>query len=156
MNAQKQTCERIYALHHHLKWNPSSISRTSHSKNWWQRLWESKEERNKRIAEEKDNSWLPSLNAMRRTGTKTSRELAAYAGVYQHPAYGDATVEVDGAALELRWSNWRVPLEHFHFDVFRAGGEAVFFRDSLVRFQLGDAGAVQTVRFINQEFRRKP
>lgn len=106
---------------------------------------------------ERSKKQLADRDAKRHKDTKPSRELAAYAGVYQHPAYGEATITANGASLALRWSNWNLPLEHFHFDVFRtAGDDPSSIRDTLVRFQLDDTGSVATLRLLDQNFRRKP
>lgn len=56
--------------------------------------------------------------AERRRGTRSSRELAAYAGVYEEPAYGRVEVVVEKEALLWKWDRLTCPLEHFHFDTF--------------------------------------
>src|SRR5262249_9233453 len=56
--------------------------------------------------------------AGRHQGTKPSREPAAYAGAYEHPAYGTVRVGVERGALVWRWNDWRGPLDHFHYDTF--------------------------------------
>jgi CubicO group peptidase (beta-lactamase class C family) len=89
--------------------------------------------------------------------TKPSRELAAYTGFFEHPAYGLATVSAEGGELTLKWSNWNASLEHYHFDVFRAKKGRDPLARQLVEFRLDDNGDVSGVRFIEQEFaRRKP
>jgi CubicO group peptidase (beta-lactamase class C family) len=56
--------------------------------------------------------------ARRRQGTRPSRELAAYAGSYEHPAYGTARVALEGGTLVWRWNSFRAELAHFHYDTF--------------------------------------
>jgi len=56
--------------------------------------------------------------AERKPGTSPSHPLAAYAGEYEHPGYGRLTVGLNGEALELSYEAFRVPLTHFHYDVF--------------------------------------
>jgi CubicO group peptidase (beta-lactamase class C family) len=91
----------------------------------------------------------------RQRDTKPSRELALYAGDYEHPAYGRATVERSDNGLKLRWSNWQAPLEHFHFDTFRATGGPGPMADSLVTFQLNAEGKPASVTLVENTFRRK-
>jgi CubicO group peptidase (beta-lactamase class C family) len=56
--------------------------------------------------------------AARHHGTKPQRELAAYAGSYEEPAYGTAEVTLENGTLVWRWSTFRCPLHHFHYDTF--------------------------------------
>src|SRR5581483_2334904 len=56
--------------------------------------------------------------AKRHKGTKPSLELSAYAGMYDDPGYGPLEIVHENGALQLRWSGFRQPLEHFHFDTF--------------------------------------
>ncbi len=56
--------------------------------------------------------------AERKPGTSPSHPLSAYAGTYEHPAYGRLTVETNGDALVVSYEAFRVPLKHFHYDVF--------------------------------------
>lgn len=91
----------------------------------------------------------------RRTDTKPSLDLAAYAGDYEHPAYGNATLERGSDGLILRWSNWQAPLEHFQFDTFRGGGSVGPLADTMVTFQLDAEGKPASLSFIDTTFRRK-
>jgi CubicO group peptidase (beta-lactamase class C family) len=88
----------------------------------------------------------------RRRGTKPSRELAAYAGLYEDPAYGTARVTLAEGKLEWHWSSFHGPLEHFHYDTFTARHE--FLGDPLVTFRLGADGRVAGMRFLDVDFRR--
>jgi CubicO group peptidase (beta-lactamase class C family) len=56
--------------------------------------------------------------ARRHLGTTPSRALAAYAGAYEHPAYGTVQVALERGALVWRWNDWKGPLDHFHYDTF--------------------------------------
>lgn len=85
--------------------------------------------------------------------TKPSRDLAAYAGTYKNAAYGEAKVTADNG-LRLEWSNWKAPLEHFHFDVFRGTKSAGRMADALFEFRLDEKGDVSGIRFAEQEFAR--
>ncbi|KPJ90148.1 MAG: hypothetical protein AMS18_11420 [Gemmatimonas sp. SG8_17] len=67
------------------------------------------EERNKRAAE-------------RIAGTSPSHALDAFTGAYEHPAYGRMEVTVRDSALQLRYDQFEVDLEHYHYDVFEVKG----------------------------------
>ena len=96
--------------------------------------------------------------AKRHKGTKPSRELSAYTGVFEQPAYGRVTITADKEQLMLEWSSFKVRLEHFHFDTFTARGdpdrEDAPLNDVPVVFTLDADGEVATVSLIGQEFKR--
>jgi CubicO group peptidase (beta-lactamase class C family) len=95
--------------------------------------------------------------ARRVPGTHPSRGPAAYAGVYEHPAYGEATVSVGpGGVLVWQWGSFRGVLEHFHFDTFTLPVE-VMGRPEVVFTLEGDA--VRSMKVggrLDVEFRRRP
>jgi hypothetical protein len=95
--------------------------------------------------------------AGRHRGTSPSRELAAYAGRYEHPAYGTVRVALEKGELVWRWHDFRVRLEHFHYDTFRLTPEPVGPAD--VVFALDERGAVarfEVTGTMNVVFRRVP
>ena len=51
-------------------------------------------------------------------GTRPSHPLPAYAGTYTHPGYGPLTVELEDGVLTATYNNTRMPLKHYHYDVF--------------------------------------
>lgn len=97
-------------------------------------------------------------DAKQHKGTKPSRELSAYAGTYEEPAYGKLTVVANKEALELRWSSFTARLEHFHFDTFTARGEQEQIDNPLanvtVQFLLDADGNVAKVELLNRSFQR--
>jgi CubicO group peptidase (beta-lactamase class C family) len=97
--------------------------------------------------------------AARQPGTKPSREVDAYAGTYTEPAYGAVQVTQDGPALALRWSSFRVPLKHFHYDTFVVPEQTARGPDHLSNepavFALDGEGEVKTLRFLGRTFTRK-
>ncbi|MBS1829706.1 MAG: serine hydrolase [Acidobacteria bacterium] len=105
--------------------------------------------------DEASKKQLAERDAKRQTNTKPSHQLSAYSGAYTHPAYGEAHLSATASGLELQWSNWKTPLEHFHFDTFHVKGGATPLRDSLIQFQLKPTGEVESVQFLDQTFRRK-
>jgi CubicO group peptidase (beta-lactamase class C family) len=84
--------------------------------------------------------------------TKPSRELAAYTGSYEDPAYGTATVALDQGALVLEWSSFKLRLEHFHFDTFvvREGR----LENEQIVFTLGADGEVASMKLLETDFRK--
>jgi CubicO group peptidase (beta-lactamase class C family) len=89
----------------------------------------------------------------RRRGTRPSRALSAYAGSYEHPAYGTARVVWKSGALAWEWSSFHGPLEHFHYDTFTARHDLL--GDAPMVFRLNAAGEVAGLQFLGQDFRRK-
>jgi CubicO group peptidase (beta-lactamase class C family) len=50
--------------------------------------------------------------------TKPSHALEAYAGEYEHPAYGILKIALKGDELQFDFHKIRMPLSHFHYDRF--------------------------------------
>lgn len=89
-------------------------------------------------------------NALRRAGTKPSRELAAYAGDYEHPGYGTVRLRCEGEALQLDLHGLPALLQHWHDDVF-ACAEGVGepgFAGTKVQFLLDFDGEVEALRAV--------
>jgi CubicO group peptidase (beta-lactamase class C family) len=80
-------------------------------------------------------------------GTKPSRELAAYTGTYEEPAYGTVRVALENGGLVWRWNAFTVPLEHFDYDTFSAHHEVL--GDFQVVFALGPDGSVATMKVVD-------
>ena len=77
-------------------------------------------------------------------GTSPSRPLAQFAGQYEDPGYGLLTIaEKDGKLTIIRGTRF-LPLEHFHYDVFREG-LAPYSARRLVTFASGPSGKIETV-----------
>jgi hypothetical protein len=93
--------------------------------------------------------------ARRKHGTTPSRELAAYAGTYEHPAYGTARIELKRGALVWRWRQDEAALTHFHHDTFTVHADLA--GDADVTFALDRAGAVERMTVtgnLHIEFRK--
>jgi CubicO group peptidase (beta-lactamase class C family) len=103
--------------------------------------------------EEKQQKEKADREARRRKGTRPSRELAAYAGVYEDPGYGAVTIVADRDGLRFEWSNFKHPLEHWHYDTFVVRGNEFFVSDEVV-FTLDGDGEVASLRFLNVEFKK--
>ncbi|MCD7034122.1 serine hydrolase [Metabacillus sp. GX 13764] len=61
-----------------------------------------------------------SSQADRVPDTSPSHELAAYAGHFEHPAYGTIAIAADGSELSVTYHAFTkpLPLEHYHYDTF--------------------------------------
>ena len=65
-------------------------------------------------------------------GTSPSHTMDAYTGEYEHPGYGTVEVKQEGGKLRLRFNSFDLPLEHWHYDVFRASNESLDIHQMLV------------------------
>jgi hypothetical protein len=54
----------------------------------------------------------------RHAGTRPAHELAAYAGDYEHPAYGVMTIVAEAGGLRWSWRGMVAALEHRHYETF--------------------------------------
>ena len=79
------------------------------------------------------------MRAAPRPGTKTSRELHAFAGEYLHPAFGPVRVEVDDGELRLVFPAQTVELKHHHYDIFTSA------RGWTVQFHMNARGDFESV-----------
>ncbi|HVS38408.1 MAG TPA: serine hydrolase, partial [Gemmataceae bacterium] len=94
--------------------------------------------------------------ARRARDTTPSRELAAYAGVYENPAYGTVRVTLEKGKLVWTWNRFTTPLEHYEYDTFMAPLDLL--HSPLIAFSLNADGAVDAMRVsepMGAEFRRK-
>lgn len=53
-------------------------------------------------------------------GTKLSHSLSDYTGSFNHPGYGTYSVEEKDGKLILHYKDMLVPMEYWHYDVFKA------------------------------------
>jgi CubicO group peptidase (beta-lactamase class C family) len=86
---------------------------------------------------------------------KPSLALSAYAGVYEHPAYGQARVSAERDGLVLRWSSFTWPLAHYRGETFLVHED--FFGETAVTFTPagGRVTAMKVAEPIGVEFKRK-
>jgi CubicO group peptidase (beta-lactamase class C family) len=56
--------------------------------------------------------------ATRVKGTAPSHPLADYAGVYEHPGYGELGITLEDGALVFEYNDIVAPLEHWHYEVW--------------------------------------
>lgn len=53
------------------------------------------------------------------TNTTLSHRIEEYAGDYESKAYGKYSVELEQNNLFLLFKEWKLPMEHYHFDTFK-------------------------------------
>ena len=94
--------------------------------------------------------------AKRHNDTKPSRELSAYAGNYEHAAYGTVRVALERGQLVWTWNRLGGPLEHFHYDTFVLRDDVL--QEPFVQFVLDTDGKVAVLKVagaLGVEFKRK-
>lgn len=94
-------------------------------------------------AKEKGEKSKQETTASAKPNTSPSHPLADYAGTYEHPAYGKATVTYDGGELEMTLNGHSSDLKHHHYDVFQLHGKNGFDLFLLAQFESDLKGDVQ-------------
>lgn len=95
---------------------------------------------------------LAARDKARDPNARPSLPMADYAGQYEHPAYGAATVALANGKLGAKFSNFACPLEYYERDAFRIADG--FFEDELAEFTVKD-GKAAALKLSGIEFRRK-
>lgn len=89
-----------------------------------------------------------------------SLEVGAYAGAYVNDMYGEIVVSESEGTLSARFgAGFQGPLEHWHYDVYRAVWEGSAGPGEFFRFELGNDGKVAALHADIEgsvEFARKP
>jgi Domain of unknown function (DUF3471) len=117
-----------------------------------------KKDWNAYITEEANRFEVEQTNAMvarsdkRHANTKPSRDLAAYSGVYEDAAYGQAQVLLDGDKLVIRWGSFKSRLDHFHYETFTAAEDGLMGEQAV--FTLGADGEVSGMNFLGVNFKK--
>jgi hypothetical protein len=78
-------------------------------------------------------------------GTRPSVELSNYAGTYRNPMYGDAQVSLQDGKLTLRILGFTLPLEHWHYDTFRAKFVGAGAATAFITFALNAQGKIENL-----------
>lgn len=82
---------------------------------------------------------------MRTAGTRPAHDFSNYAGVYDHPGYGELVVEQRGDKLAVVYNDMPMSLKHWHFEVFTAVPERLQdkgLEDTKLVFRTDVAGRV--------------
>lgn len=88
----------------------------------------------------------------RRKGTRPSATLELYAGVYNHPAYGDMRITVRDGELRWEWAAFNARLPHWQDDEFRLDDGTL--GSPVVPFTLKE-GKPASLRMFDLTFERK-
>lgn len=82
----------------------------------------------------------------RRTGTKPTHPLEAYTADFEHPGYGTVSVAQKDGRLQLTYNGFTTPLEHWHYEVFRAPDDrSNRLEQTRVQFETDLEGEVSTL-----------
>jgi len=87
--------------------------------------------------------------ATRAATTRPSLPLARYAGPYRDAWYGDATIQMEGDHLVIRFGrspSLTADLEHWHYDTFVARWRDRTVPDAFVTFALRPDGSIDRIR----------
>ncbi len=85
----------------------------------WIKLSQERFEKAKR-EREKEKEAEKEKEKERVANTTPSHALEAYAGEFEHPAYGIISITKDGNGLKGKFHTFEFNLEHWHFDVFKS------------------------------------
>lgn len=98
------------------------------------------------------------MEARRVTGTRPSLALEEYAGTYDSQLYGAVDIVLEnGRLVATRFDTLRAPLEHWHYDTFRATWSDAALGRSLITFALDATGEVASLEVDGLgRFRRAP
>ncbi len=99
---------------------------------------------------------LRARESARRRDTHPSLPAAAYAGTYEHPAFGTARVTLERGQLVWTFNNFGAPLQHYQFDTFTL--PIPVLGRPLVRFTPAPGGTVESLHVggnLDVEFKRK-
>ncbi|WP_395006085.1 serine hydrolase [Undibacterium sp.] len=82
-----------------------------------------------------------------KTGTKPSHPITDYAGEYEHPGYGIATITQKDGKLTVEFNGIKTPLEHWHYDTFNGlKADDPVFEDQKIQFLTGLDGEIDAVK----------
>ena len=90
---------------------------------------------------------LREREAQRHHQTDPSRELSAYTGTYEEPAYGTAEVTLADGHLVWHWNSFTCRLAHYHYDTFTV--ESDLLGNPRAVFTLGPDGEVASLRLVD-------
>lgn len=92
-------------------------------------------------------------NRDRKADEPPTATLEAHVGEYEHLAYGMGKVKLDADKLVWEWSSFRVPLEHWQKEQFRAASG--YFDDEIFEFTADKDGAVTEINQRGVIFKKK-
>lgn len=96
-------------------------------------------------------------DALHVAGTSPSLPVQKYAGDYDDPLRGEVKVTYDAGSLKIQYgAAFSGPLEHWHYDTFRASWAAAWRGTELVTFVLDADGQPAALEMQGGRFQRKP
>jgi CubicO group peptidase (beta-lactamase class C family) len=96
------------------------------------------------------------VESKRVMGTLPTLALSRYVGTYSDPLHGDVIVTLNGDRLQARYGTaFSGPLEHWHYDTFRARWDAAWRGTAFVTFVLNAVGQPATLESMGARFTRK-
>ena len=95
--------------------------------------------------QERSKKQIDSLNASRVINTNPSHDIAAYAGTFKHPVYGDIQIEIQGNRLSLKYRSLTAMLDHWHYDQFITVDEGKGYPDMKISFMTNDQGEIDRI-----------
>jgi CubicO group peptidase (beta-lactamase class C family) len=96
------------------------------------------------------------VEARRVAGTKPSLALSAYTGTYADPLHGDVVITLEGDRLRARYgSAFGGPLDHWHYDSFRAKWDAAWRGTATLTFVLDADGKPTGLEAMGARFTAK-
>ncbi len=100
---------------------------------------------------------VKNFESKRIMNTRPSVDMAAYAGTYTDPLFGELIITQQGNTLVCTLNNVvKATLEHWHYDTFRGSFEKLWWGKTNATFTLNTQGKVSKVGFEGMEFRRVP
>ena len=95
--------------------------------------------------QERSKREVDSLNASRVKNTNPSHAIAAYAGIFNHPVYGNIQIEAEGNQLTLRYRGLSAILDHWHYDQFITLDEGKGYPSMKINFLTNDNGDIDRI-----------
>jgi len=100
---------------------------------------------------------VKNFESKRIMNTRPSVDMAAYAGTYTDPLFGELIITQQENTLVCTLNNVvKATLEHWHYDAFRGSFEKLWWGKTNATFTLNTQGKVSKVGFEGMEFRRVP
>jgi CubicO group peptidase (beta-lactamase class C family) len=95
-------------------------------------------------------------DSTQRKGTAPSHPLKEFAGEYEHPLYGPLKIMLRSDTLEFYFNNFRLPLDHYHYNHFASEDHDFYGRWGLI-FQINPKGMIDQVTLLplNTTFTRR-
>lgn len=99
---------------------------------------------------------IKTFEGKRVMNTKPTLDIAAYAGTYTDPLYGELVITLEGNNLVCNLNNVvKATLEHWHYDTFRGYFAKRWWGKTNALFTLNTQGKISKVGFEGMEFKRK-